>query len=151
MPRLCFPLVLGGILAFLTSGLAPNAARADGTQLCRSLTAITLAPTDIVFTPYVAYRDMRNRMADYDDSRGVKIAYSVPGYVFLNFVQVYGTGMRIVAGALEFVPGLFTLFREGSPTPFFQNWAENGDEAVYYNEFGPCPVMIGSSYTAGGY
>jgi hypothetical protein len=151
MPRLCFLLVLGGILACLTSGLAPGTARADGTQLCRSFTAITLAPTDLVFTPYVAYRDIRNRMADYDDSRGVKIAYMVPGYVFLNMVQVYGTAMRIVAGALEFVPGLFTFFREGSPTPFFQNWAENGAEAVFYREYGPCPVMIGSSYTAGGY
>jgi hypothetical protein len=112
---------------------------------------MTLAPTDIVLAPYIAYRDMRNRWEDYDDTRGVKIAYTVPGYIFLTGVQVYGTGMRVIAGALEFVPGLFNLPREGSPTPFFQNWAEGGDEAVFYREYGPCPVHIGSSYTAGGY
>jgi hypothetical protein len=53
----------------------------------------------------------------------------------------------MVAGALEFVPGLVTLFREGSATAFFQNWDEG--DAVYNNDWGPCPIRIGSYYAGG--
>jgi hypothetical protein len=148
MTRLRSPAALAAILACLTLGLGPQQASADATQLCRSFTAVLLAPGDIIAAPYIAYSDIRTNMADYDDSRGVKIAYTVPGYAFLNFVQVWGTGIRIVAGALEFLPGLFTLFREGSPSAFFQNWEEG--EALYSEDWGPCPIRVGSSYTSGG-
>jgi hypothetical protein len=147
MPRLVPPIALAAAL-ICASSLAPRTARADAAQLCRSFTLVLLAPTDLVASPYIAFRDIRTRMRDYDDTRAVKIAYTVPGYVFLNFVQVWGTTLRVVAGGLEFLPGLFTLFREGRTTALFQSQDEG--EALYKAEWGPCPIRIGSSYTAGG-
>jgi hypothetical protein len=148
MSRVRFLFVLTALLTCLAWGLAPSRAQADATQLCRSVSSILLSPPDIVAAPYIAYRSIRTNLEEYDDTRAVKIAYMVPGYTFFVGMQVYGTGVRIVAGALEFVPGLFTLFREGSARPFFQSQDEA--EALYSNDFGPCPVRIGVSYTAAG-
>ncbi len=104
-----------------------------------------LAPTDLILSPYLAGRDQYNRMQDNDDTTGVIVFYTVPGYVFLTAVQVYASAIRFVAGALEFVPGLFTLFREGKTTPFFYD--QHNGEAMINQDWGPGPIRIGNSYT----
>jgi hypothetical protein len=136
--------LVGTVGLLCTLGSAP--AKADATQLCRSITTMLLAPTDALAAPYIAGRDEYVRMEENDDTTGVKIAYTVPGYVFLTGVQVYGAAIRLVAGALEFVPGLITLFREGSTMPYFYD--QHYGEALYSAEWGPCPIRVGTSYTA---
>ena len=104
-----------------------------------------LAPTDLILSPYIAGRDQYARMQDYDDTTGVIVAYTVPGYVFLTAIQVYSSAIRVVAGALEFVPGLLTFFREGSTTAYFYD--QHNGEALINQDWGPCPIRIGMSYT----
>ncbi len=104
-----------------------------------------LAPTDLILSPFIAGRDQYARMQDYDDTTGVIVAYTVPGYVFLTAIQVYSSAIRLVAGALEFVPGLLTFFREGSTTPYFYD--QHNGEALINEDWGPCPIRIGMSYT----
>ena len=96
----------------LVAGLSPRAAQAGPEQLCRSLTTIALAPTDIILGPYiVAYTEYWG-LVDQDDSFAMKAGAAVPGYFFLSFVQAGGAILRVVAGVMEFVPGLFTFFQE---------------------------------------
>ncbi len=147
----CFGLSLGMALLVtsLASTLVPARASADAVQLCRSITAITLAPTDIILSPYISYKDLRYGLEENDDTFGVKVDYVFPGYLFLNLMQIGGAMIRVVAGALEFLPGLFSLPRETSGKPFFQNWADS--KALYDSEWGPCLIKIGSSYNATAY
>ena len=148
MRRFGLSLGVALLVTSLASTLVPARASADAVQLCRSLTAIALAPTDIILSPYISYQDLRTGLDENDDTLGVKLAYIVPGYIFLNFMQVGGAAIRVVAGALEFVPGLFSLPRETSGKAFFANWADG--RALYDSEWGPCLIKIGSSYNATG-
>ena len=132
-------------VACLVCALGPASAKADASQLCRSLTTMLLAPTDLILSPYIAGRDQYTRMQDNDDTTGVIVAYTVPGYIFLTGIQVYSSAIRFVAGALEFVPGLLTFFREGSTTPYFYD--QHNGKALINEDWGPCPIRIGNSYS----
>ncbi len=132
-------------VACLVCALAPASAKADPSQLCRAITTMLLAPTDLILSPYIAGRDQYTRMQDNDDTTGVIVAYTVPGYIFLTAIQVYSSAIRFVAGALEFVPGLLTFFREGSTTAYFYD--QHNGKAMINQDWGPCPIRIGNSYT----
>lgn len=129
---------------FSLSILSPNAATADATQLCRSMTSILLAPTDTILAPYIAAKDMQYGLSEQSDPTYIRVLAFVPGYGFLVTMQIGGTIMRIVSGAFEFPMGLFTLFREGAEKPLFKSQDET--YAVYSEDWGPCPIRIGSSY-----
>ena len=144
MSRARLSLLLGVIC--LAGSLAAAPAQADPGQLCRSITTILFAPTDVIAGPYIAGRDQYARMQDNDDTWGVIIAYTVPGYVFLTGIQLFGAAIRLVAGTLEFVPGLITFFREGSTTPYFYD--QDKGISLYSADWGPCPIRIGTSYSA---
>lgn len=132
-------LVLAGVLS-----AAPSPARADATQLCRSAANIVLAPFDAVLGPYIAGKDEYYGLTEIDDPMGLKIAGAAPGYVLLVGMQIGGALFREIAGAFEFIPGLVTLFREGSQPPLFRSQEEAW--AIYSEDFGPCPVRFGVSY-----
>ncbi len=128
----------------LLIGFTASSASADASQLCRSLTTIALAPTDVLFAPYTTVQDVWGGLQDQDDSL-VKVAIGLgPGLVWLNGIQVGASAIRVVAGIFEFIPGLVTLPRERSPKPLFTSQDEA--EAVYSSDFGPCPVRIGVHY-----
>lgn len=132
------------VLAFALSLSGPRTASADASQLCRSVTTLALAPTDILFSPILTAGDIRVGLEDQDDHWFPIAIGLVPGYVLLNYVQIGGTVLRVVAGAMEFVPGLATLARDTSPDPLFTSQDEA--EALYSENFGPCPVRIGVHY-----
>jgi hypothetical protein len=124
--------------------LVPQPASADASQLCRSISMITMAPTDILFAPYTTFQDIRMGYEDQDDHWVAKTIGTVPGYAMLNYLQAGGAILRVSAGVFEFIPGLFTLFRDEGPRPLFASQDEA--EAVYSADFGPCPVRIGVHY-----
>ena len=74
----------------------------------------------------------------------LKVAGAVPGYALLLGLQVGGALFREIAGVFEFLPGLVTLFREGSQPPLYRS-AEDA-WAIFAEQYGPCPVKIGISY-----
>ena len=136
-------------LSLLMVGLAllvaqPGEARADATQLCRSVSSIALAPTDVLLSPYIAGHDIWYGMMEWDDPLALQIGSAVPGYAYLIGMQVGGAIIRVISGIFEFPMGLASLFREGSQGAL--NRAQDETYAVYSNDFGPCPVRIGSSY-----
>ncbi len=128
----------------VSAALTPRAASADASQLCRSLSSIVLAPTDILFAPVTTGNDILIGLADQDDHWLPITLGVVPGYAWLNALQVGGAVLRVASGVLEFVPGLFTLGFEKSPDPLFASQDEA--EAVVSEDLGPCPVRIGVHY-----
>ena len=144
MPRLFARATTLALVLGLLVGLAPQSAHADATQLCRSISSIALAPTDLFFAPYIVQHDLYIGLIDQDDIWYKKVIATPPGIIWLLGLQIAGTGVRIVSGALEIIPGFFTLFREEAEGALFRS----GDEAwaIYREDFGPCPVRIGTSY-----
>ena len=131
-------------LSLAAIGLSPNTASADGEQLCRAFSTMFFAPTDILLAPYTVLDDMYWGMVDQDDSTEMKAALAVPGFVFLTGLTAAGAILRVAAGGLEIVPGLFTFFQDSSPDPLFT--AQDESLAVYSEDIGPCPVRIGVHY-----
>ncbi len=127
--------------------IGPTAdARADATQLCRSVSSIALAPTDVLFSPYIAGHDIWYGMREWEDPLALQIGTAVPSYFYLMGMQVGGAIIRVIGGIFEFPMGLWGLFREGSQGALFRSHDET--YALYSEDFGPCPVRIGSSYNA---
>lgn len=134
------------LVSTLLIGLHPSPAGADASQLCRSVSSIVLAPTDLLFAPVIAAKDIWYGMGEWDDPVTLRMAGVFPGYVYLNAMQVGGFVIRVVGGVIEFPMGLFTLFREGAAGWLFYSHADM--YALYSAQFGPCPVRIGSSYNS---
>ena len=110
----------------------------------RSVTSIVLSPTDILFAPYIVQHDLYIGLIDQDDDWYKKVIGTPPAIIWLLGLQIAGTGVRVVSGALEFIPGLFTLFREEPQGALCRSCDEAW--AIYRNDLGPCPIRIGTSY-----
>jgi hypothetical protein len=134
-------------LVVAVGGLVPTRpAQADASQLCRSLTTLLLAPTDILLTPYIVPLDMYTGLTEQSDHWLPVTLGAVPGVAWLTGMQLGGTAIRVVAGAFEFIPGLITLPREKSPSALYTSQDEA--EQVYSAEWGPCPIRIGTHYNS---
>ena len=86
-------------------------------------------------------------MANIEDSRGVRWFYAVPGYFWLLALTAGASVLRLLAGALEFLPGLVLLFTSAEMDPLFA--PSEGGEAVIWDY--PTTVMdfkLGIDYTA---
>ena len=92
-------------LVLLLVGLAGQASASPET-LKRSVGNVLFGPLDIAFTPIVSARDVVNNLQNVDDTMGVRIAYTVPGYVWNTVMQVSGGVLRVLTGCIEFLPGL---------------------------------------------
>ena len=146
MPSVLVRSALVLLASTLLIGVHPSPAGADASQLCRSISSIALAPTDVAFGPIIAAKDIWYGMSEWDDPVMLRMVGVLPGYVYLNAMQFGGSLLRVVGGVIEFPMGLFTLFREGAQGWLFRAHADM--YALYSAEFGPCPVRIGSSYNS---
>jgi len=127
-------------------GMPATSAKADASQLCRSITSVALAPTDVLLGPVIAAHDMHYGLTEIGDALPNQLLGIVPGFFYLNAMQVGGGLMRVLAGALEFPLGLATLFRSGSQQALFR--AQIDSYALVSEDFGPCPIRIGTSYNS---
>lgn len=131
-------------LAVVLSLAVPKDAAADASQLCRAFSNIILAPTDLLFAPVTTGQDMMIGFEDQDDHWLPLVSGTIPGYFFLNGLQLGGVVMRVSAGLFEIIPGIATLARDSSPKPLFTSQDEA--ESVYTADWGPCPARIGVHY-----
>ena len=137
-------LCLGVALACLFTVAVPKQAHADGSQLCRAGMNLALFPFDIVLSPFITAKDMYYGLTEIGDEVLIQIVATVPGYFYLNTVQVGGGIIRGLAGIYEIPPGLFTLFREGDSGALYRSQDETWQ--MVNKDFGPCPFRFGSSY-----
>jgi hypothetical protein len=128
----------------LVLGTAPKEAQADASGLCRAFTTILLAPTDLLLGPLIAAHDLHYGLTSQGDPLMLQFVGTGPAYLWLLSLQAGGAVIRLASGIYEIIPGFFTLFDEGPSTPL--NRSQDEAWSLYSNDFGPCPVRIGSSY-----
>jgi len=102
----------------LLAGLAGSASASPET-LKRSVSNILMAPLDVAFTPIVAGQSVYNNIQNVDDTMAVRIAYVIPGYVWNMGVQIGAATVRVLAGVIEFVPGIGLFFFDADLDPLF--------------------------------
>ena len=124
--------ILGLGLALAVVASTPGTAHATGETLKRATSNILMAPFDMVLSPIVAGKTIVTNMREIDDTTGVRVAYAVPGYIFLTGVQLGASTIRAISGVLEFVPGLGLLFFDTDLDPLYDP-VENGEGMVDYD------------------
>ena len=92
----------------LLLGSAP-AAKASPETLKRAFANIIQGPLDILLSPIVAGKTLVTNLQDIEDTTAVRVAYTVPGYIWLVGMEVGGGLLRFVSGGLELLPGIFLL------------------------------------------
>jgi hypothetical protein len=117
--------------------------------LKRSVENLTQWPLDLALSPVVAGKTVVQGLQDIDDSTAVKIAYPVPGFVWVTFVQAGTAVLRGLTGVFEFLPGLGLLPFEADLDPLFDPAYDN--EALVDFETPVYHIKFGISYTSAGY
>ena len=105
-----------------------------------------MAPTDVLFGPFIAAKDIHYGLGEWGDPLPIQSVAIGPGYVYLNAMQLGGGLLRVIGGILEFPMGFFTFFREGAQGAL----NKSGDEAwaLISEDIGYCPIRIGTSYNS---
>jgi hypothetical protein len=129
--------------------MVSSSAAASPATLKRSVENLVQFPLDLVLSPVVAGKTVYTNLQDIDDSDAVRVAYTVPGFAWVTFVQAGSAVLRGVTGALEFLPGLGLLFFETDLDPLFDPADEN--EALVDFENPVFHFKFGISYTSSGY
>ena len=138
----CFGLLAAGVV--ILAGLAGPASASPET-LKRSLSNMLMGPLDIAFTPVVAARSVYTNLQNVDDTMGVRIAYVLPGYIWNMGVQVGAGGVRVLAGAIEFLPGLGLFFFDADLDPLFS--PVDHSAALVDFDTPPLNIKFGITYT----
>ncbi|UCE85180.1 MAG: hypothetical protein JSU66_12620 [Deltaproteobacteria bacterium] len=134
------------VILLLTS--APSPANASPETLARSVSNILFSPFDLVLSPYVATRTVYQNWKDSDDSTAVRIAYPLPGVIWVTGVQAGASVIRGVTGLLEFIPAIPLAFVDADIDPLFDPVERNQavvDTSLFGERF---PVKFGIDYTS---
>jgi hypothetical protein len=133
-----------GATVLLLTGLA-GPASASYETLKRSMGNILFGPLDVAFGPLVAAQNTYNNLQNVDDTMPVRIAYTVPGYVWNTGMQVSGGVIRVLTGCLELLPGLGLIFFDADLDPLFAP-VEKSAALVDYDT-PPLHFKFGLTYT----
>jgi hypothetical protein len=117
--------------------------------LKRSVENLVLWPVDLVLSPVVAGKTVYTNLQDIDDSDAVRVAYTIPGFAWVTFVQLGSACIRGLTGVLEFLPGVGLLFFDADLDPLFD--AAEDNEALVNFENPVFNFKFGISYTSSGY
>ena len=139
--------LVGAVFALLFMVSSPVSAGPE--TLKRSVENLTLWPLDLVLSPVVAGQTVYTNLQDIGDSTAVRIAYPVPGFVWVTFVQTGTAVLRGVAGAFELLPGIGLLPFDAELDPIFDPVEDN--EALVEFDWPVYRLKFGVNYTSAGY
>jgi len=108
-------LAVAASLLLLAGVAAPAHATPDTFR--RAVGNILQAPIDILLAPVVAINSVYTGIRDIDDSRGVRIAYALPGAVWYMGMNSGAAVLRGTTGAIELVPGIAFYFADNDLDP----------------------------------
>jgi hypothetical protein len=144
-----FPLLASAILCgvILSSG-AP--ALASPETLKRSISNLTQAPLDLVFSPMVGLLAVATRMNEQQDPVAVRVVFAVPGVIWNTGVNIGASVIRFVTGGIELIPGVLLMPFEADLDPMYSPVA---NAAALVEVDTPCciDVKFGIDYTAAVY
>jgi len=143
--RLAAAMLLCGLI--VSSG-AP--ALASPETLKRSVSNLTMAPLDLIFSPMVGLLSVITRMNEQDDPVGVRVAFALPGVIWNTGVNIGASVIRFVTGGIQLVPGVLLLPFEADLDPLF---SPVDNAAALFEMETPCclDVKFGLDYTAAAY
>jgi len=99
-------IALATALASASLILASTSAQASPETLNRSTANILYAPFDMICSPITSGFTLYNNLRDIDDTTGVRVAFAVPGYLWLTGLNFAAGAMRGLSGIIEFLPGI---------------------------------------------
>ena len=122
----------------------PAAAEADASQICRSGMNLLLFPFDVALSPFITAKDMYYGLTEVDDEPLIQVFVTLPGYVYLNSIQVGGALIRAIAGVFEIPGGIAALFTGNASGALYRSQDESWQ--MFSSDVGPCPIRFGTSY-----
>jgi len=111
------------------ASLLPASAQASPETLSRSVSNILFSPLDVLTSPVVAGVMIYNGLRDIDDTRGVRIAYTVPGFFWATGTNMGAGVLRGVTGMIELIPGVLLYPFETDMEPLMDP-IDDGDGLV---------------------
>lgn len=143
------PSLLPGLLAAAVAIGAAAPAFATTDVLRRSFENMPQGIVDAFLSPVTAGQSIVNNLQNIEDTPGVRVAYTIPGYAW-NTLGNFGGGLiRSLTGIMELPTGLILLFTDAEMDPLFDPVEDN--EALYlYDEYEDTyRVKVGVHYTGG--
>jgi hypothetical protein len=125
---------------------AASPAAASPETLRRSIGNILFAPLDIALSPIVAAHSIYRNLNDIDDSLGVRLVYTIPGFAWNTGLQIGAGAIRELTGLLELVPGLILLPFEADMDALFAPGEKAN--ALVDVETPPLNIKFGIDYTS---
>jgi hypothetical protein len=141
--------LLSGLFAATIALAVAAPAQATVDVLRRSFENMPQGILDCVLSPVTAGVRVKNNLQDIEDTPGVRVAYSVPGY-FWNTMGNFGGGLiRTLTGVMELPTGLILLFTDAEMESLFDP-VEDSDAIVLYDDYEDIyRVKFGVHYTGG--
>jgi hypothetical protein len=137
--------LLAVAIAMLAIFASPPAAATSET-LRRSAGNILFAPFDVATSPASAGKALYANLQQTDDPRWMRVAFALPGYVWMLGVEIGGGAIREIAGLLELVPGVGLLCFDSDLDPLFEPVEHN--DALLDLETPPLRIKLGVNYLA---
>ena len=124
----------------------PATANAGYETLSRSVTNMLFGPLDVVTSPVVAGRGIVTNLQDIDDTPGVRVAYTVPGFFWYTGVTIGAGVIRTATGILELIPGLVLLPFDTELDPLMPPVQDGSALVDIENDY--FPIKFGIDYTS---
>jgi hypothetical protein len=134
-------------LAVAMLALTAVPAQAGYETLKRSVENMVWAPFDLVTAPVVAGKSVVNNLQNIDDTMGVRVAYTVPGFLWLTGVQAGASLLRAISGGLELPVGIALLPFPGLESDALFDPSTRADALVDV-ETPPHHIKFGVDYTS---
>lgn len=106
-------------LALVASITASSPAAASPDTIRRGFSNIVGGPMDMILSPITAIMTVATNLQDIDDSTGVRLAYFLPGWIWLSGLNFGAGGIRTITGCLEMLPGVILFPFETDIDPLF--------------------------------
>ena len=142
------PRAIAALAVFLLAASAPSPGNASTETLARSVSNILFSPFDLILSPYVATTTVYDNWKNSDDSTAVKIAYPLPGLVWVTGVQAGASVIRGITGLIELIPAIPLAFVETDLDPLFDPVERNEavvDTTIFSEKF---TIKFGIDYTS---
>lgn len=97
------------VTVLLCAGVAaglPGSARASDATMRMAFSNIVNGPLDSVVSPYTGGYILVTNLRDIDDSRGVRVTYALPGYIWLTGLEFSCGAIRTLTGGLQMLPAV---------------------------------------------